>query len=270
MSPTLYKGLCLFAAQDGWVYCLDARTGALVWKNLAPAAERYIGGCEGLASLFIQAFWDGRNVNQHIRVVDGLGLVSFDPGDSKKQLAFKPETGEAAAAPAAKKAATGRRLVSDPGDLAERLLKGQSLPRQFAENYYPVLDDGRAKGQVLAFDDALSVAFNCGYGERDWKTAVITLAGTKEGSKTPAWSTKSPESEMLVDDIVLTPQYVYCVGHYQRVSKRPEILVLSREDGKVVNSIPVEGFPAFLGLSASGNRLFLATRDGRLICYEGK
>lgn len=38
----------------------------------------------------------------------------------------------------------------------------------------------------------------------------------------------------------------------------------------MVNAIPVDGFPAFMGMSASGNRLFLATREGKLICYESK
>ena len=74
--------------------------------------------------------------------------------------------------------------------------------------------------------------------------------------------------ELVTDDILLTPQYVYCVGHYQRVKKDPEISVMSREDGKVINTIPVDGFPSFLGMSAAGNRLFVATREGKLICYQ--
>jgi len=30
----------------------------------------------------------------------------------------------------------------------------------------------------------------------------------------------------------------------------------------------VDGFPAFNGMSVAGNRLFVATREGRLICYR--
>ena len=30
--PTLYKGLCLFGCNDGWVYCLTAADGKLVWR----------------------------------------------------------------------------------------------------------------------------------------------------------------------------------------------------------------------------------------------
>jgi len=75
---------------------------------------------------------------------------------------------------------------------------------------------------------------------------------------------------MTVGDIVLTPQFAYCVGHYQRAKKNPELLVVSRDDGKVVNAITVDGFPNYLGMSAAGNKLFVATREGKLLCYEGK
>jgi hypothetical protein len=54
------------------------------------------------------------------------------------------------------------------------------------------------------------------------------------------------------------------------VKGEPEIWVLSREDGKVLAKTPVDGFPAFLGMSASGQRLFVSTREGKLICFEGK
>jgi len=40
-SPTLYQGLCLFGAHDGYAYALDSRTGQLRWKaRLAPNDER--------------------------------------------------------------------------------------------------------------------------------------------------------------------------------------------------------------------------------------
>jgi hypothetical protein len=37
----------------------------------------------------------------------------------------------------------------------------------------------------------------------------------------------------------------------------------------VISTVPVEGCPAFLGMSAAGNRLFIATGDGRLFCFQG-
>jgi len=40
-SPTVYRGVCLFGAHDGFVYALDCRSGALRWKTrMAPSDER--------------------------------------------------------------------------------------------------------------------------------------------------------------------------------------------------------------------------------------
>ena len=40
--PTFYKGLVLFGARDGWVYCLRASDGKLAWRFLAAPADRRI------------------------------------------------------------------------------------------------------------------------------------------------------------------------------------------------------------------------------------
>ena len=36
------------------------------------------------------------------------------------------------------------------------------------------------------------------------------------------------------------------------------------------NTVPVDGFPSFCGMSAAGKRLFVSTREGKLICYKGE
>jgi hypothetical protein len=198
------------------------------------------------------------------------------------QLVFKPETGELASTPknapggGFDKLAAGRRLMTDR-QFSERVAKGNSIPRNYAENVYAKLDDGRIRGDVVAFDEALSLAYNGGGSEKDWRDprrVGVTLAAVKDNPNPkvgglPVWKLQSPDFELVVDDIVLTPQYAYCVGHYQRLAKRPELWVVSREDGKVVNTVPVDGFPAFLGMSAAGNKLFVSTREGKLICYQG-
>ncbi|NDP22002.1 MAG: PQQ-binding-like beta-propeller repeat protein [Paludibacter sp.] len=40
--PSLYNGLCIFGAGDGYVYCLKLKTGELVWKFMAAANEKKI------------------------------------------------------------------------------------------------------------------------------------------------------------------------------------------------------------------------------------
>jgi hypothetical protein len=34
-----------------------------------------------------------------------------------------------------------------------------------------------------------------------------------------------------------------------------------------VNRVAVGGFPAFLGMSAAGGKLLIATREGKLVCF---
>jgi len=42
-APTIHRGLCLFGCKSGWVYCLRADDGALVWRlRAAPLDERII------------------------------------------------------------------------------------------------------------------------------------------------------------------------------------------------------------------------------------
>ncbi|HIE53397.1 MAG TPA: hypothetical protein EYP85_16715 [Armatimonadetes bacterium] len=48
--PTYYRGLVLFGSADGWVYCLRAEDGALVWRFQAAPAQRLIGAFGQLES----------------------------------------------------------------------------------------------------------------------------------------------------------------------------------------------------------------------------
>ena len=40
--PTIYKGLVLFGSRDGWVYCLKATDGTLVWRFCGLPQDRWI------------------------------------------------------------------------------------------------------------------------------------------------------------------------------------------------------------------------------------
>ncbi|MHC4915054.1 MAG: outer membrane protein assembly factor BamB family protein, partial [Planctomycetota bacterium] len=308
MSPTLYKGLCIFAAKDGWIYALDARSGKLCYRVLVAPRERYIGGQEKLENL-----WPTKS---DVLIHNGVGYASAGHGfavlGGVRAVAFRPETGEIIwkqcyhdkltrsdrqlAADlftygAGRKRLSMGSLIIDPAtgkrgrtiqrsgevlgtrkySIETMLAFGNSLTRNAEDRSHTLVTDGRVKGRVIAFSKDLSVAFTIGkdrarVGRREYG-GEINLAAAREAGK-ELW--RSPPLEFVVDDIVLTPKQVYCVGHYERVKKAPELWVLSREDGKVLSRTGVDGFPAFMGTSAAGKRLFIATRDGKLICFEGK
>ena len=50
LAPQLYEGRCYFAADDGWVYCLEAATGALVWQFRAALNDRLLLGNSRMVS----------------------------------------------------------------------------------------------------------------------------------------------------------------------------------------------------------------------------
>jgi len=262
--PTLYRGLCLFAARDGWVYCLNAKTGSLVWKLLVPARERYIGGREKLESM-----WP---LTSDVLIVSGVAYVS---GGARGGLAFNPETGEIVEAKTPGNVALGRQSIAGGRELMmsyDVLIKGNSIPRTNEDNWGGFRRGkfgSRLDARVLAFDSALTVAYKFDPAGEGWANkGKLHLMAVEKDPKKPLW--KSPPIELVVDDMVLTPEALYCVGHYQRVKKNPELWIVSRKDGSVVKTVPVGGFPAFLGMSATGNKLFIATRQGKLICFEGK
>ena len=88
--PTIHRGLAFFGSRDGWVYCLDAKSGALVWKFSDTPTVRLICDSEQLESA-----WP---VNGSVMVKNGLvyfaaGRSSFLDGGIVV-YALNAETGE--------------------------------------------------------------------------------------------------------------------------------------------------------------------------------
>ncbi len=50
--PTIHKGLAIFGSADGWVYCLRAKDGELVWKFRAAPEDRRLMSLEQLESVW--------------------------------------------------------------------------------------------------------------------------------------------------------------------------------------------------------------------------
>ena len=50
--PTIYQGRVLFGSADGWVYCLDASDGALVWRFRAAPQDRRMMSFEQVESVW--------------------------------------------------------------------------------------------------------------------------------------------------------------------------------------------------------------------------
>ena len=51
-SPTIWQGRAIFGSADGYVYCLAAADGKLIWRYRAAAADRRMGAFEQLESVW--------------------------------------------------------------------------------------------------------------------------------------------------------------------------------------------------------------------------
>ena len=305
--PTFHRGLALVAAKDGWAYCLDAKTGKLIYRLLIAPHERYIGGQETLESMWPTAgdvaVFNGiayasaglaTNIHGGIRVVAFLPrsgrvvwsrcisgkptindletqptLLVHNPGSGRVRMghiAFDPKTGK-----------SGRANRGDHGLLRsgrhgsmEDWLSTNNRLRLCEDMGGVVVDNGRGgvSGRLIAFSASFGIGSNVARkGKTIYALGPITVSGKSRDGKTK-WS--SPSSELNVDDLVLTPDAAYCVGHYETGAKPAELRILSVADGSVLATHPIDAFPAYNGMSAAGSKLFIATRDGKLICFEGR
>jgi len=299
-SPTLYKGLCLFTAKDGFVYALQAATGSLCWKRLLTPRTRLIGGQDALEELCSVAS-DVMIEGSVAFASAGLSAGNFG---GVRAMAFRPESGDllwSACYPQgdAKQSdavadifvgggaagqvvmhnnvligtADGKRI---PGGInGNRLriaheamndyLAGGVSPQRNGEDRQAVqLANGIVQGKTIAFDDTLSVAYFGGINEK-WDPARIWLQAKSKAGKENLWEVKD---DLIVDDLVLTPDAIYAVGHHYSTIAPPELRVLARDTGATLASHPLATvMPAWNGMSVAGGRVLIATGDGKLICF---
>lgn len=87
--PTIHRGLCLFGSRSGWVYCLRAVDGAMVWKLRVAPYERRISTYGQLESP-----WP---VHGSVLVAEGLAYVAAgihpNADGGIRVVCFRPETG---------------------------------------------------------------------------------------------------------------------------------------------------------------------------------
>jgi hypothetical protein len=80
--------------------------------------------------------------------------------------------------------------------------------------------------------------------------------------------------------MVLTPDRLFAAGPPDTLNPEDptasfegrqgaSLQVFSTADGSLLKSYELSSLPAFDGLSAAAGRLFLATKDAKLICFGG-
>lgn len=110
-APLVHDGRVMFACHDGWIYCLNAADGALLWRYLVAPYERQM-----LAYGQLESSWPVYGLTLHQGLVCGSGGLHLEIGGGVVVVGLDPKTGQPAwrrtlrknAAPVATNPATGK------------------------------------------------------------------------------------------------------------------------------------------------------------------
>lgn len=306
VPPVLHKGICLFGTVDGWVWAVDAKSGAPLWKLRAAPEENYIGGQDRFESR-----WP---VVGDVLIQNGVGYVSagragtIDGG--VQVLAFDPITGKVAWNKACREVVSADLLVGlAAGDsfamnaktfnLTTRTLSDRSSEPPGSLNLvlysigglgtYTTLDDylasternqisarremlgdRRIAGINVAFSDKLSLATVL--MPRTNATELLAPAHrlvAADAPKKTKWGL--PADGMRVDGMVVTPEMIYWVGGSPSDDPKvePVLQIWSAADGKTLNALAIADRSIPEGLSIANRKLFIVTRNGKVLGYDG-
>jgi len=88
--PTIHRGFVLFGSRDGWVYCLRAADGELVWRFRAAPDERRIVVHEQLESiwpvfgaLLVDKGLVYASAGRHVDIDGGLWIYALEPATGR-------------------------------------------------------------------------------------------------------------------------------------------------------------------------------------------
>jgi outer membrane protein assembly factor BamB len=295
--PTVHRGLCLLGARDGWVYCLRAGDGELVWRFRAAPDERrvlaygqlespwpVVGGVlvyEGLAYFA---------VGRHSASDGGVFVGALEPATGRLVWAERP-----AKYPGVPDVLTGEdgtvqmslwqfdARSGKNGPTKEDRLRGGRLgllndawydrPIAMRKNLQAWVADDSA-GQMLAFNDRVTCVFTACTklaGGNGKMSGHASLSGELADGRD--WTVKMPLGVRL-RAMALTPERLYVAGLLADEKSddppSPVVRAYALADGKLLGEAALDGPPVHDGLIVAGGRVYVATEGGRLTCLGEK
>ncbi|MGD8238200.1 MAG: PQQ-binding-like beta-propeller repeat protein [Armatimonadota bacterium] len=335
--PTIHEGMALFGCADGWVYCLRASDGKLVWRFRAAPEERRI-----VAFGRLESAWP---VHGSVLVKDGIvyaaaGRSSFldggiyvyalDPGtgtllQERRIDSRDPETGDmpdcrlpydmlpdALGALPDVLASDGsfiymRQTKLDPADISRPLRStwAETTPEArrgepqagpqvmstagfldgswFNQTYWTY--EGVAHCKLLVCDEASTYGVKPFPGSRRHSRAIFRpgekgykLFAYDRATKKERWAVQAP---VRVEAMVLAADTLFAAGAPDVVDpedpwgafegrKGAVLVAFSASDGSKLVEHELDAPPVFDGMAAANGRLYITTKDGRVVCMGGK
>ena len=312
--PTIYRGLALFGARDGWVYCVRADDGELAWKRRIAPQARFVG-----ADGQFESAWP---VHGSVLIKDGLAYVAagrssyldrgiflcaLDPatGEVVEQKNFYSPDAETDEMPdGGHRDLTGALsdlLATDGGSIymgEELVFEGEGgrgtpvhstagmLDGSWFNRTYWRVNGMTSHPQLLVCNDSYACALQAySYrgvargnhffdpGGKGYKLFRVSIEGGRRGK---GWSKRIP---MRARAMVLAGDVLFLAGSPDVLPAEDPLAAfegrrggrlwaISAENGKRVKKIELESPPVWDGMAAAYARLYIATKDGAVRCFE--
>jgi outer membrane protein assembly factor BamB len=307
VPPTIYKGLCLIGSADGYVYCLRANDGELVWRyRVGPSDVRIttygqlsskwpvVGGvlvvndvayvlagrsCTTDGGLYLHAIdiatgntlreekrdrnmtvadilvSDGRRVGKANTGLRWMSLIGGSVGDFK---CLKSAGGTARVLDREWETPAAKHSYGKPN---EREL------RSFLRKYGLLKTFGRTEGQLVAGcpEGGKSFAYSC------FKPRVVVcdepmLIGYENNNE--IWRIDLPKNYQ-VEAMAFTDDVLFVAGvvNMHQPDKEGFLWAISPQEGIILKRVELSVPPVSEGMAIAQGKLYLTTRDGRLICF---
>jgi outer membrane protein assembly factor BamB len=291
--PTIYRRLCLFGSRDGWVYCLRAKDGVLVWRLRAAPAERRIvafGQVESawptFGSVLVKDGVASFSAGHHANAEGGIQVYGVEPATGKFLWRNAPSY----------------EIVNDVLQITPKgnvylgyykvafdLKTGRAVRDQtrLRTSFAGFLNDEITR-VLPVFDSTRTVAVYRGKLDKRKRRRQsvpgrgfdVVLSITREGKPARVWSREG--LPVRINAVVLTKDVVFVAGpvdaRFNPDAKDPyavidgglggTVLALSAADGKLAGELNLPAPPVLDGMAAAGGRLYMATRDGKVRCFE--
>ena len=296
--PTIHEGLCLFGSRDGWIYCLRADDGGLVWRFRAAPDDRRIVAYGQLESAWPVVggvlVYDGLAycvVGRHGGSDGGVFVYALEPKTGRLVWAERPEKypgvpdvlngadGSVQMASWSFDAKTGTNK-----DASQSRLRGGSLgllnnawykrPIAMRKNLQLWSAGGDKSGQMISFSKSATCGFracNRVSGGNGKMSGDATLFAIPENGKSgDRWSINLPNTTRL-RGMAIADKRVYVAGRFATGDALwNAVRCYALADGKLLDEYAVDSPLIHDGLAVAGDRLYVSTQGGKLICLGGK